>query len=82
MASHSEQHRKHSDGERKRQPTYGQTIRSVLAAFLGVQSRKNWEKDMESPSPARYMVVGTVLGFVLVGLLIGITWFVTSQLSP
>lgn len=82
MASHSEQRDKHTDNEQKRPPTYGQTIRSVLAAFLGVQSRKNWEKDMESPSPARYMVVGTILGFLLVGILIAITWFVTSQLSP
>lgn len=72
----------HNHDGQKRQPSYWQTMRSVLAAFLGVQSRKNWEKDMESPSPARYMVVGAVLGFALVGVLIGVTWLITSQLSP
>lgn len=56
------------------------TTKSILWAFLGVQSRKNWEEDMQSPSPAQFMIVGAVMGFGLVVVLGMVTWAATSRL--
>lgn len=54
-------------------------IKSVAAAFLGVQSRKNWEDDVDSTrSPLWYIFAGLVLGFVFFGTVFLITWVIAS----
>ncbi|SFC40320.1 Protein of unknown function [Marinospirillum celere] len=43
-----------------------QVIKSVLAAFLGVQSEKNRQQDFQSRSPWPFIVTGVVMTLVFV----------------
>ncbi|MDX5379655.1 MAG: DUF2970 domain-containing protein [Halomonas sp.] len=47
-----------------------EVVKSVLAAFLGVQREQQRLKDFEKGNPVAFIVVGIVLGAVLVGLII------------
>ena len=55
----------------KREPTLWDVTKSVLAALLGVQSRKNYERDFTHGKPWQYIVIG------LVGVALFITIVVT-----
>lgn len=48
----------------KREPTLWDVTKSVLAALLGVQSRKNYERDFTHGKPWQYIVIG-LLGVAL-----------------
>ena len=53
------------------EPTILQNILSVLAAFFGVQSRKNRERDFQKANPMRMIALALIFVFVLVlGLMI------------
>ena len=41
-------------------PTITQVFKSVLAAFIGVQSEKNREKDFEQGSLSTYVIAGLI----------------------
>ena len=41
-------------------PTITQLIKSVLAAFIGVQSEANRKKDFESGSLSAYVIAGLI----------------------
>ena len=41
-------------------PTITQVIKSVLAAFIGVQSEANRKKDFESGSLSAYVIAGMI----------------------
>ncbi len=41
-------------------PTITQVIKSVLAAFIGVQSEANRKKDFESGSLLTYVIAGII----------------------
>lgn len=72
-----------SDSTRKAAPKrlmIWQTTKSVMAAFLGVQSQKNWEEDAQSTSPLRFIVGGLILGFVFFGTVFAITWVIASHI--
>jgi hypothetical protein len=43
-------------------------IKSVLAAFLGVQKDERRREDFESGNPVTFIVVGIIMAVVLVGL--------------
>ncbi|MGR2736870.1 DUF2970 domain-containing protein [Billgrantia sp. Q4P2] len=45
-------------------------IKSVLAAFLGVQRDQQRREDFEKGSPLAFIVTGIVMGLALVGILI------------
>jgi hypothetical protein len=54
-------------------PTITQVIKSVLAAFIGVQSEANRKKDFENGSLSTYVIAGiifTVLFIVAITLLV------------
>jgi hypothetical protein len=54
-------------------PTINQVIKSVLAAFIGVQSEANRKKDFENGSLSTYVIAGiifTVLFIVAITLLV------------
>lgn len=55
-------------------------IKSVSAAFLGVQSKKNWEEDSQAPSPLRFIFAGLVMGFVFFGAVFAITYVIASYI--
>lgn len=44
-------------------------IKSVLAAFLGVQKDQQRRNDFETGNPLAFILVGIVLALLLVGLL-------------
>jgi len=54
-----------------RPPSLWQVARSVLAALLGVQKRRNYERDFQHGRPWQYIVLGLV--FVIVFILILVT---------
>ncbi|QTF91200.1 DUF2970 domain-containing protein [Halomonas sp. BM-2019] len=45
-----------------------QVVKSVLAAFFGVQREQQRRKDFEQGNPAAFIVVGILLALVLVGV--------------
>lgn len=68
-----------SENGKRQSRSIWDTVKSVAAAFLGVQSRKNWEEDVEkTSSPLRFIVVGLLLGFVFFGILFLITYVIAS----
>ena len=46
--------------EHLKEPSLWDVTKSVLAAFLGVQSRKNYERDFKHGKPWQYIVIGLV----------------------
>ena len=53
----------------RREPTFLDTLASVLAAFFGVQSRRNRERDFNSGKPWHYVVMGAVVTVLFVIIL-------------
>ena len=51
-------------------PTILQTIKSVLAAFIGVQSDKNRKIDFEQGSLTTYIIAGLIFTVLFVSALI------------
>ncbi len=47
-----------------------QVIKSVLAAFIGVQSEANRQKDFTQGSLKSYIIVGVVFTVLFIGLII------------
>lgn len=52
-----------------------QVVKSVLSAFIGVQSDKNRQADFEQGSMAAYIIAGIIFTALFVGLVI----FVVSK---
>lgn len=50
-------------------------IKSVLAAFFGVQSEAKRQQDFQSVSPWKFIVVGIFMAFVFVILVASVAWF-------
>ncbi len=53
-------------GEERRRPGLLDVLFSVLAAFLGVQSEKNRQRDFQYGRPVHYIVIGLLLTAVFV----------------
>jgi Protein of unknown function (DUF2970) len=51
-------------------PTIIQTITSILAAFMGVQSHKNRLRDFEQGSLTTYIIAGLIFTVVFVSALV------------
>ena len=60
----------HPDPEREL--TFGQLVRSTLAAFLGVQSNANRERDFKHGKMSHFIWMGLLFGLLFVLTLIGI----------
>ncbi len=54
------------DYEEEKKPTFWQVVISVLAAALGVNSRKNQERDFQSSSPLPFIVGGLIFGLIFI----------------
>jgi hypothetical protein len=52
--------------QRNKSPTPLQVVKSVLAAFFGVQSETNRTRDFTQGKPAHFILAGLVLTLVLV----------------
>ncbi|TXH04983.1 MAG: DUF2970 domain-containing protein [Nevskiaceae bacterium] len=64
-----------SEPDQNRKPTLWQVIASVNAAFFGVQSRKNRERDFTHGRPLHFIVIGVVMTVVLIAGLVLIVKF-------
>lgn len=53
-------------------PTFFQIVKSVLAAFLGVQSKENRTQDFTDGSPSSYIFVGIALTFLFIFIIVGV----------
>lgn len=63
-------------------PTLWQVIHSVLAAFFGVQSEKNRQRDFRRGKPWQYIVVGLIATALFVLLMIGLVKLVLRLAMP
>lgn len=52
-------------------PTTTQVIMSVLAAAVGVQNRKNLERDFQHGKPRAFIIAGIIFTVLFVLLVIG-----------
>ncbi|MDV6316780.1 DUF2970 domain-containing protein [Idiomarina sp. HP20-50] len=52
---------------------------SVLAAFLGVQTEKNRQRDFQHGSPKAYIIIGVILTILFVLGLVGLVNLVMAN---
>lgn len=64
--------------EEKKKPGLWQVAHSVLAAFLGVQTSKNYQRDFEHGKPSQYIILGLVGVAIFIGILITVVSLVMS----
>jgi len=58
------------------QLTFGQLVKSTLAAFLGVQSSANRERDFKHGKMSHFIWMGLLFGLVFVLMLVGVVQLV------
>ena len=63
----------------KREPSLWDVTKSVFAALLGVQSRKNYERDFTHGKPWQYIVIGLVGVVIFIVLVITVVRVVLSS---
>ncbi len=54
-----------------------QVVKSVLASFVGIQSKKNLERDASSNSMGRFVVIAFILAIAIHGLLYLIALYIS-----
>jgi hypothetical protein len=59
-------------------PTLWQVAKSVLAAMLGVQKSKNYERDFQYGKPGQYIILGIVFVILFIIILVGVVNLVLS----
>ena len=52
--------------QQPQKPSFMQLVTSVLAAFLGVQSDKNRQRDFQAGDPKSYIIIGIIAAALLV----------------
>ncbi len=57
--------------------SYWQVIKSVLASFVGIQSKKNLQRDAESNIAGKFFIVGIILAVVIHAFLYLIAWSIS-----
>lgn len=68
--------------ERKSRPGIISAILSVIAAFFGVQSESNRQRDFQHGNPLIYIVIGVVLAVIMVlGLVSIVNWVLAASPS-
>jgi len=70
-----------SDSEHRKVPNLWVVSKSVLSAFIGVQSRKNYERDFSYGKPWQYIVVGLVFVGIFIGLIVTVVSIVLSSVD-
>jgi len=60
-------------------PTLWDVTKSVLAAMLGVQKSKNYERDFQYGKPWQYVIVGLIAVGVFIGILVTVVKLVMSS---
>ena len=70
-----------TDTNEKKEPGLWDVTKSVMSAFLGVQSRKNYERDFTYGKPWQYILIGLVGVGVFIGLVITVVSIVLSNVA-
>lgn len=60
-------------------PTLWDVTKSVLAAMLGVQKSKNYQRDFQYGKPWQYIVVGLIAVAIFIGILVSIVNYAISS---
>ena len=60
-------------------PSLWDVVKSVLAAMLGVQKNKNYERDFQYGKPWQYIVVGLIAVAIFIGILVTVVKLVMSM---
>lgn len=60
----------------KKAPSLWEVAKSVQAAFLGVQSSKNYERDFQHGKASQYIIIGLIGVAIFIGVIIGIVMLV------
>ena len=61
------------DADREnREISFGQLLKSVMAAFFGVQSNANRERDFKHGKMSHFIAIGLLLGLLFVLTLVGV----------
>lgn len=68
-----------SETQKVKQPTLWDVTKSVLAAGLGVQSRKNYERDFTHGKPWQYIVIGLVGVALFIAIVVTVVMVVLSM---
>lgn len=65
---------------RMSQDSIFQTFLSVIAAFFGVQTDKNRQRDFNKKSPVPFIVVGIILAVLMViGIMLIVKWVLATH---
>ncbi|HAS16260.1 MULTISPECIES: DUF2970 domain-containing protein [Idiomarina] len=72
-----------SDSSDNKAPKLGivSMVVSVLAAFLGVQTEKNRQRDFQHGSPKAYIIIGVILTILFVLGLVGLVNIVMANVA-
>lgn len=76
-ARHRDDDRESDDGQRP--PTLWQSWMSVLAAFFGVQSSANRERDFTRGRASHFILLGLLATALLVLVLVGAVWLAMAM---
>jgi hypothetical protein len=60
----------------KKDPSLWEVVKSVQAAFLGVQSSKNYERDFTHGKPWQYITIGLVGVALFIVIIIAVVMLV------
>jgi len=65
-----------NDESQKKEPSLWDVAKSVQAAFLGVQSRSNYERDFQHGKPSQYIIIGLIGVAIFIAVIISIVMLV------
>jgi hypothetical protein len=65
-----------SNETEKKAPSLWDVAKSVQAAFLGVQSRKNYERDFQHGKPSQYIIIGLLGVAIFIAIIISVVMIV------
>lgn len=68
-----------TEEDNRKEPSLWDVTKSVLAAGLGVQSRKNYERDFAAGKPWQYILVGLVGVGLFITIVITVVMTVLSM---
>ena len=63
---------KNNNLDKSNTPSLWDVTKSVLSAILGVQKRKNYERDFTYGKPWQYIIVGLIAVAIFIGILVTI----------
>jgi uncharacterized membrane protein len=61
------------------QPSIFQVLKSVLAAFIGIQSKENRELDFSQGKVSHYIIVGLIVTVLFIATIVFVVSKVTSS---